>query len=70
MALDHLLGSKIDRIVKHLPTQGDLTYCDQMLVIEGRPEGVPALCFRVFLAGLVMVYIPIFHAMRYRILII
>ena len=56
MALDQPLGSKIDQIVQHARTQSGLTYCDQMVVIEGRSEGVPTLCFPVLLGQFVMAY--------------
>jgi hypothetical protein len=56
----HLLGSKFDQIVQHARAQSDLTYCDQMVVIEGQPEGVPALCFPVLLAGPAHGLFPVF----------
>ncbi|MET4037967.1 MULTISPECIES: hypothetical protein [unclassified Bradyrhizobium] len=55
-----LLGSKIDQIVQHARAQSDLTYRDQMLVIEGQPEGVPAVCFPVLLAGPAHGLYPVF----------
>jgi len=43
VALNQLFGSKIDQIVQHARTQSDLTYRDQMVVIEGQFEGFPTL---------------------------
>jgi hypothetical protein len=55
VALDQLFGSKIDQIVQHAPTQGDLTYCDQMVVKERQFEGFPTLRFLVLLGEFALV---------------
>ncbi len=51
MALDQLFGSKIDQIVQDARTQSDLTYCDQIVVIEGR-----RCAFLSFSVSLLMAY--------------
>jgi hypothetical protein len=49
VALDQLFGSRIDQIVQHARTQGDMSYCDQMVVKERQFEGFPTRRFLVLL---------------------